>query len=191
MKMVTNKIGVTGRIYPEIESVPIPLISLPFYLFPLYNTPHSGVLFPAFTASEDFGLGLEGLGYYYKVNDYVDLTTRANLYSYGGWNLNFNSKYIRRYKFTGTVNLTLQNTRSLNRGFLTKEEFSGTQTFMLNWSHSRDNRARPGTNFSANVNFGSTKFNQLLLNNPFQNFQNQLTSSISYSKTWATNTISR
>ncbi|NIM34464.1 MAG: hypothetical protein GTN67_03190, partial [Hydrotalea flava] len=40
----------------------------------------------------------------------------------------------------------------------------------------------PGTTFSANVNFGSTKFNQYLLNNPFQNFQNQLSSSISYSK---------
>ena len=55
---------------------------------------------------------------------------------------------------------------------------------MINWSHSRDNRARPGTNFSANVNFGSTKFNQSLLNNPFQNFQNQLSSSINYSKDW-------
>jgi hypothetical protein len=55
---------------------------------------------------------------------------------------------------------------------------------MLNWSHSRDNRARPGTSFSANVNFGSSRFNRLLLNNPMQNFQNQLSSSISYSKDW-------
>ncbi|MBV9989302.1 MAG: LPS-assembly protein LptD [Chitinophagaceae bacterium] len=184
LKMVTNKIGVTGRIYPEIESVPIPLISLPFSIFPLYNTPHSGVLFPAFTASEDFGLGLEGLGYYYKINDYVDVTTRTNLYSYGGWMLNLNSKYIRRYKFTGNVNVTLQNSRTLNRGIFSKDEYSKSQTFMINWSHSRDNRARPGTNFSANVNFGSTKFNQLLQNNPFQNYNNQLSSSISYSKTW-------
>lgn len=184
LKIINNKLGVTGRVYPEIESVPIPLISVPFGIFPLNKARHSGVLLPAFTASEDFGLGLEGLGYYKVISEYVDVTTRANLYSYGGWNLNFNSKYIRRYKFTGNVNLTFQNTKALNRSPFSKEEFSNSKSFMINWSHSSDNRARPGTNFSANVNFGSTRFNQSLLNNPFQNFQNQLNSSINYSKDW-------
>ncbi len=184
LKIVNDKIGVTGRIYPEIESVPIPLISLPFSLFPLNRARHSGVLFPAFTASEDFGLGLEGLGYYKVLNEYADITARSNLYSYGGWSLNLNSKYIKRYKYTGNLNLTFQNTKSLNRSVFVKDEFNRTKTFMINWSHSRDNRARPGTSFSANVNFGSTKFNQFLLNNPFQNYQNQLNSSVSYSKDW-------
>ncbi len=184
MKIINNKLGITGRVYPEIESVPIPMIFLPFGIFPLNRARHSGVLLPAFTASEDFGLGLEGLGYYKVINEYVDVTTRANLYSYGGWSLNFNSKYLRRYKFTGNVNLSFQNTKALNRNSLSKEEFNNSKSFMLNWSHSRDNRARPGTNFSANVNFGSTKFNQTLLNNPFQNYQNQLSSSINYSKDW-------
>ncbi|MFX4404582.1 putative LPS assembly protein LptD, partial [Acinetobacter baumannii] len=55
---------------------------------------------------------------------------------------------------------------------------------MINWNHSKDSRARPGTTFSANVNFGSTRFNQTVFNNPFVNFQNQLSSSISYSKDW-------
>lgn len=184
LKIINNKLGVTGRVYPEIEMVPIPLISVPFGIFPLNKARHSGVLLPAFTASEDFGLGLEGLGYYKVINEYVDITTRANLYSYGGWNLNFNSKYIRRYKFTGNVNLTFQNTKALNRSAFSKEEFTNSKSFMINWSHSRDNRARPGTSFGANVNFGSTRFNQSLLNNPFQNFQNQLNSSINYSKDW-------
>lgn len=184
LKIINNKLGVTGRVYPEIESIPIPVISVPFGLFPLNRARHSGVLLPAFTASEDFGLGLEGLGYYKVISEYVDVTTRANLYSYGGWNLNLNSKYIRRYKFTGSANITFQNTKSLNRGAGSKEEFNKTKSFMINWSHSRDNRARPGTNFSANVNFGSTRFNQSLLNNPFQNFQNQINSSVNYSKDW-------
>ncbi len=184
MKIINNKLGITGRVYPEIESVPIPMIFLPFGIFPLNPKVHSGVLLPAFTASEDYGLGLEGLGYYKVFSDYLDLTTRANLYSYGGWTLNLNSRYIRRYKYTGSVNLSLQNIRALNRSIGSKEEYNSSKSFMLNWSHSRDNRARPGTNFSANVNFGSTQFNASLLNNPFQNFNNQLSSSISYSKDW-------
>lgn len=184
MKIINNKLGVTGRVYPEIESVPIPMIFLPFGLFPLNQAVHSGVLLPSFTSSEDFGLGLEGLGYYKVFGDHLDITTRANLYSYGGWNLNVGSRYIQRYKYTGSLNVAFQNTRSLNRSGASLDEFSTSKSYMINWSHSRDNRARPGTNFSASVNFGSTRFNQSLLNNPYQNFQNQLNSSISYAKDW-------
>ncbi len=184
MKMVNNKLAVTGRVYPEIESVPIPLISLPFGIFPLNRNKQSGVLLPSFTTSQDFGLGLEGLGYYKVVNDNIDITTRVNLYSYGGWNLNLNSKYLQRYKLSGNVSLSFINSRILNRNTALKEEFSNTKSFMINWSHNKDSRARPGTTFGANVNFGSTRFNQLLLNNPYQNFQNQLSSSVSYTKDW-------
>lgn len=182
MKIINNKLGVTGRVYPEVESVPIPMVFLPFGIFPLNPARHSGVLLPSFTSSEDFGLGLEGLGYYKVFGEHVDATTRLNYYSYGGWSLNLNSKYIMRYKYTGNLNISFQNTKSLNRSATAKEEFSSTKSYMINWSHSRDSRARPGTSFSANVNFGSTRFNQTLLNNPFQNFQNQLSSSINYTK---------
>jgi len=184
MKLINNKLAVTGRVYPEIESVPIQIVSLPFGLFPLNRGKHSGVMFPTFTASEDFGLGLEGLGYYKVLSEYADLTTRANIYSYGGWNVNFNSKYIRRYKYSGNFTLSFLKNKSLNRNTFSKEEFNETRGFMVTWGHSRDSRARPGTNFSANVNFGSTSYNQNLLNNPFLNFQNQLQSNISYSKDW-------
>ncbi len=183
MKIVNNKLGISSAAFPEFEGVPMP-IGIPFGLFPLNKTPQSGLMAPAFTASEDFGLGLEGLGYYFLISDYIDLTSRFNLYSYGGWMANFNSKYIKRYAFTGNLNLTIQNTKALNRGGISKEEFNRSRSFMINWSHNRDSRARPGTSFSGNVNFGSTRFNQNLLNNPFQNFQNQLSSSINYTKDW-------
>ncbi len=184
LKVVNDKIGVTGRIYPEVESIPMPFITLPFSLFPLNRGRHGGFIFPQFTASEDFGLGLEGLGYYYLLGDHADITTTANIYSYGGWLLNSSSKYIKRYKYLGNLSLSIQKSRTLNRGYISDEEFTESKNYMINWSHSRDNRARPGTNFSANVNFGSTQFNQKLLNNPSQNFQNRLNSSISYGKDW-------
>jgi hypothetical protein len=183
MKIVTDKIGVSGPTFPEFEGVPFP-IGIPFGIFPLTKGRHSGMMAPAFSSSEDFGLGFEGLGYYKVINEHVDATMRGNIYSYGGWNLNLNSKYILRYKYLGNFNLSLQNTRALNRNTSIAEEFTGGRTYMINWSHSMDAKARPGTNFSANVNFGSTKYNRNLLNNPFQNFQNQISSSISYNKSW-------
>ena len=183
MKIITNKIGVSGPTFPEFEGVPFP-IGIPFGIFPLAQGRHSGLMAPAFSTSEDFGLGFEGLGYYKVLSDNFDATLRTNIYSYGGWNLNLNSKYIMRYKYMGNFNLSLQNTRILNRNDAINQEYTGGRTFMINWTHSMDQRARPGTSFSANVNFGSTKYNRLLLNNPFQNYQNQISSSISYTKTW-------
>lgn len=183
MKIINNKMGIAGPSFPEFEGVPMP-IGIPFGIFPLNKGRHGGLLPPAFTASPDFGLGLEGLGYYFVLSEKMDVTLRSNLYSFGGWNLNINSKYIKRYAYTGNLNITFQNTKSLNRSTLSKDEFNSSSSFMINWSHNRDSRARPGTNFSANVNYGSSKFNQTLLNNPFVNFQNQLSSSINYSKDW-------
>jgi LPS-assembly protein len=183
MKIINNKMGIAGPSFPEFEGVPMP-IGIPFGIFPLNKGRHGGLLPPAFTASPDFGLGLEGLGYYFVLSEKMDVTLRSNLYSFGGWNLNINSKYIKRYAYTGNLNITFQNTKSLNRSTLSKDEFNSSRSFMINWSHNRDSRARPGTNFSANVNFGSSRFNQTLLNNPFVNFQNQLSSSISYGKDW-------
>jgi hypothetical protein len=183
LKIINDKVGLSGPIYPEFEGVPIP-IEIPFAIFPLTRGRHSGFMAPAFSTSEDFGLGLEGLGYYKILSDNVDATVRANIYSYGGWSTNLNTKYIKRYKYLGNFNLSIQNTKILNRNTSIAEEFTGGQTFMLNWTHSMDSRALPGTNFSANVNFGSSKYNSYLLNNPYQNYQNQLSSSISYSKSW-------
>jgi len=183
LKIINDKVGLSGPIYPEFEGVPIP-IEIPFAMFPLTRGRHSGFMAPAFSSSEDFGLGLEGLGYYKILSDNMDATVRANIYSYGGWSTNLNTKYIKRYKYLGNFNLSIQNTKILNRNTSIADEFTGGQTFMLNWTHSMDSRALPGTNFSANVNFGSSKYNTYLLNNPYQNYQNQLSSSISYSKTW-------
>jgi hypothetical protein len=181
MKLVNKKLAVSGPIHPEFEGVPVP-IYLPFGIFPISSGRHSGFLPPSFTASEQFGLGLQNMGYYKVFNDNFDIETRADIYSYGGWTLNFQPSYRVRYKYNGRMLVTVQRTRILEDD--PKQDYSDTRTFRVNWSHTVDGKARPGTNFSANVNAGSTKFNRLTQGNPFLNYQNQMSSSISYSKTW-------
>jgi len=183
MKMITNKIAVSGPTSPEFEGVPVP-IGIPFGIYPLNRGRHSGLLPPQFASNDQYGLGLEGLGFYKVLSDNFDATIRGNIYSYGGWNANLSSKYIKRYKYNGSLNIAVQNTKILNSGGYSKEEFTKSRSFMVNWSHSRDSKARPGSSFSANVNAGSTKFNRYVSNNSLQNFQNSLSSSIAYSKDW-------
>jgi len=184
VKIINNKIAVSGPAYPEFEGVPMP-IAIPFGIFPLNRGRHSGILPPQFAQSEDFGLGLENMGYYKVLNDNWDVTFRGNLYSYGGWSLNVSPEYYKRYKYRGALTLSLQKTKLLNSGYtLSKEEFTTSNTFHISWNHSTDPKAHPGTTFSASVNAGSTKYNQFVTNNPYINYQNQLNSSITWNKTW-------
>ncbi len=180
MKVINNKVAVTGYVQLEFEGVPLPKpIGLPFGLFPLSKGRHSGLLQPAFTVNEQFGLGLEGLGYYQVLNDNFDATIRGNIYSYGGWSINFSPTYYKRYRYRGALNLGLVNSKLNFKG---DPDFSKTRAFNIAWNHSQDQKARPGRTFSANVNAGSSQYNRAIPNDPRLNFQNQLNSSISYSK---------
>jgi hypothetical protein len=181
MKLINQKMAVSGPIHPEFEGVPIP-IYIPFGYFPISQGRHSGILVPTFTASEQYGLGLENGGYYKVLNDNFDVTLRGNVYSYGGWALFVNPTYRVRYRFQGALNFAMQNARFLTED--PKEPFKSTKTFNITWSHSQDTKARPGTTFSASVNAGSTQYNKYVSNNAARNYANNLTSSITYSKTW-------
>jgi len=195
-KFVNQKVVVTGPVHPEFEGVPIP-IYLPFGIFPLSTGRRSGILPPQLTFTQDFGIGLEGLGYYKVFNDYLDAKIWSDIYSYGTWRFNFAPTYRVKYKYSGGLTLSLQNTKFAFKG---DPDYSVTKTFFVTWNHSMDSKARPGVTFTANVQAGSSQYLRLVPNGAqlnsgtgtgtggnYQqplNFTNQLSSSISYQKTW-------
>jgi LPS-assembly protein len=181
MKVINKKLAVSGPAHMQFEDVPVP-VYLPFGFYPLSQGRHSGLLRPTFTTTEQFGLGLEGLGYYKVLSEYWDVKLYGNLYSYGGWTINAEPTYRKRYRYSGRFNLSMQTSKFNFKG---DPDFSKTKTYFVTWSHSVDSKARPGTTFTASVNAGSTKYNQLIPNNTQLNFQNQLGSTIAYSKSWA------
>lgn len=182
MKMITGKLAVSGPAIPEFEGVPMPVI-IPFGIYPLTRGRHSGFLPPTFEQNSGYGMGFNGLGYYKVINDYWDVTTRANIYSYGGYMITVNPNYYKRYKYRGSLNLQYQYSKILNNSGLSRDEFTESTTIHLGWSHSMDSKARPGVSFSANVNAGSTKYNSYLTDNRL-NINNQMSSSITWGKTW-------
>jgi LPS-assembly protein len=175
IKFINKKMAFTGPVHPEIEDIPLP-ITLPFGIYPLSKGRHSGLIAPAFTANEQLGLALEGIGYYKILNDHWDAVARGTIYSYGGWTASLSPRYFKRYKYQGNFNISLQHFRDIDA--------AGSRSFNVTWSHSMDSKARPGVSFSANVNAGSSGFNGAVPNSPQRNFQNQMQSSITYSKIW-------
>ncbi len=182
IKFITGKVAVTGLVRPEFEGVPIP-IGLPFGLFPLKQGRRTGLLPPQPVANEQLGFGLEGIGYYKTFGDIWDASIRANIYSYGSYNLFLQPSYRKRYRYSGSFNLTYMNNKIGVKG--DPDYQPPSRNFGLQWSHSVDGKARPGTNFSASVNVATSLFNKFFPNNAQQNFNNQLSSSIAYQRSWA------
>jgi len=180
IKFINKKFAVTGPVHPEFEGVPLPIV-LPFGIYPMYQGRHSGLIAPAFTANAQYGLALEGLGYYKVLSDNWDVTARGTFYSYGGWTLAVSPRYYKRYRYTGNFNIDIQR---LKLNFKGDPDYSVNKSFKIRWTHSMDSKARPGVTFSASVDAGSTSFNQNTPNNPILNFNNQMQSTISYSKVW-------
>ncbi|RYY50556.1 MAG: LPS-assembly protein LptD [Chitinophagaceae bacterium] len=180
IKFINKKMAFTGPVHPEFEGVPVPII-LPFGIYPLTQGRHSGLLAPSFTANDQMGLALEGLGYYKILSDNWDVIARGTLYSYGGWTASLAPRYMKRYRYQGNIGLDVQRFKTNFKG---DPDYSSSQTFNVRWSHNMDTKARPGVTFTANVNAGSTKFNEQVPNNPRLNFNNQLYSSISWAKVW-------
>ena len=100
LKVINKKVAVSGPAHPEFEGVPVP-VYLPFGFYPLSQGRKSGLLPPQFATNEQFGLGLEGLGYYKVFNEYWDTKFYVNIYSYGGWSANINPTYRKRYRYQG------------------------------------------------------------------------------------------
>jgi hypothetical protein len=180
IKFINKKMAFTGPVHPEIEGVPLPIV-LPFGIYPLKQGRHSGLMAPSFTANDQYGFALEGLGYYKVLSENWDVITQGTLYSYGGWRFNVNPRYFRKYRYQGNLNYGMIHNKV---GFKGDPDYFSSRAFNIQWSHSADTKARPGVTFTAHVDAGSTKYNSLIPNNAVQNFNNQLNSTIHYSKSW-------
>jgi hypothetical protein len=182
-KLVPGKKIIVGLSNLVLADVPTPIF-LPFAYFPMTETSVSGFLIPAFdTGSSARGVGLQNGGYYFAINDYVDLTLTGDAWANGSWGLRTNSNYNKRYRFNGTFSFNYENIISGIRGF---DDFDKRSNFNIRWNHSQDSKASPNSRFSASVNLGSSRFFRESLNqfNLSQNQNNTLNSSVNYSKTF-------
>ena len=171
---------VFGPAYPVIADVPLP-IGLPFGFIPKRPDRATGILFPTFGEEASRGFYLRDAGMYFVIGDYFDIALTGDIYTLGSWAVDLNSRYKVNYKFNGSIALTYSNDQAGERG---SSDFFQTKNFGVRWNHSQDAKARPGTTFSASVNFSSPSNNKYNANNVNQALQNQISSSISYSKNW-------
>jgi hypothetical protein len=181
IKVIPDKLVISGPANLEIEGVPTPLF-IPFAIFPITHGQQSGILVPGYVVNAQKGMGLENGGYYIGLGDNFDLTLRGEVYSYGSWSLTASPTYRKRYHYNGGMTLSFSNTRFGDPSV--KTEFSRSRDFRVTWNHSMDSKARPGVTFGASVNFGTSKYNTFNVYDYASRVNNNLGSSISFSKSW-------
>lgn len=163
-KVQPKKNVVTGPAYLVIEGLHIPFIGLPFGFFPFSDSYSSGVIMPSYGDEMDRGFNLHDGGYYFAINDYVDLKLLGTIYTKGSWGLNAQSTYKKRYKFSGNVNMGYQVSKYGDKDL---PDYSQTKDFKLSWSHSQDPKSNMFRTLSANVNFATQSYDRNNLNTQY------------------------
>ena len=171
---------VFGPAWPVVGGVPVP-IGLPFGFVPEKPTRATGLLMPTFGEEQARGFYMRDAGMYFVLGDYLDFSITGDYYTLGSWAVDFNSRYRVNYKFSGSISLTYSNDQTGEKG---STDFVQSRNFGLRWSHTQDAKAHPGTTFSASVNFSSPSNNKYNSRSVTEAQQNQVSSSISYSRNW-------
>jgi len=160
-KVRPKKDIVTGPVYLVLEDVPLFPIGLPFAFFPFTSSYSSGVIMPTWGDESTRGFFLRDGGYYFALNDYMDLAVTGQLYTKGSWGLSARSAYKRRYHYSGSYDIAYQVTSmgDIING-VQMPGYSKLKDFKINASHSQDPKSNPFRTISASVNFSTSSYDR-------------------------------
>jgi lipopolysaccharide assembly outer membrane protein LptD (OstA) len=181
-KVIPGKVIVAGPSYLVIEDIPLYPLAIPFGFFPSSQKRASGFIIPKFGEEKTRGFYLNNGGYYFAINDHVDLTVLGDVYSKGSWQVGVQSRYKLRYKYSGNVSINYSKVVYGEKG---GSDYVNKNNYSIKWAHSQDPKARPNSNFSANVNFASSGNNKYNSTTSQDYLTNTISSSIAFRKTFA------
>lgn len=176
-KVMPNDKIVTGPAYLSFGGIPT-FLAIPFGYFPIQKGRRSGIIMPTFGESSNRGFYLENFGYYFGINDNIDLLLAGDIYTNGSWAVKLRSNYVYRYKCTGNVNL------SFAQNFFGEKYTPSRYTsndFKIHWEHKQDAKSHPTTHFSAHVDIVSSTFNKYNPSSVNDYLSNQYTSKLNLS----------
>ena len=177
-KIIQHDKIVIGPAYLSFTGVPTPL-ALPFGFFPLEKARRSGLVMPSIGESSSLGFYLQDLGFYFGINDNIDLLLSADIYTRGSWAVKAQSNYVYRYKCQGKVQAAFSQTYLGER--LIDSTWRHSNDFKIFWNHQQDIKSHPTTRFNAHVDIVSSNYSKYNMTSTNDYLSNQYTSSINVS----------
>ena len=177
-KVIQHDKILIGPAYLSFTNVPTPL-ALPFAFFPIDSRHKSGLVMPSFGQSGSMGFYLKDLGFYFAINDNIDLLLSADLYTRGSWAIKAKSNYVFRYMCSGVVELAYA--RSLTGIRIDTANFRKTNNYKIYWDHKQDVKSHPRTRFNAHIDIQSANYARYNMTPANDYLSNQFTSTINFS----------
>ena len=129
-----------------LEFGPVPVMIVPFGVFPSRGGRHSGILVPTYGESSSQGRRLTGLGYYWAPNDYYDARSWIDYYEKLGINFGLQTRYAKRYVYSGGLLGAFSNLRS---------ESGNSKEYRLDLNHTH--QLTPNTNLNVSATYASSE----------------------------------
>ncbi len=120
MKIIHNDRVIAKPVVFYVETLPVMII--PYYIFPLKRGRHSGILPLRFGNFEKGNRYLGNIGYYWAASDYWDMQGSMDFYENIGITFNGSLRYSKRYGFTGNVYGSYARNRQEGVSGLTKSD---------------------------------------------------------------------
>ncbi len=175
-KVIPGQKVIAGYSYLVLEEVPIFFPGIPEAFFPISSGRTSGFIIPSYGEEWIKGFFLRDGGYYWAINDHIDLTLLGGIYTKGSWELSARSSYTKRYKYNGNFAIRFSNDVVGEKG---ESDYSKGSNFHVAWTHSQ--KPSPVSNFSASVNLSSGGYSKNNSQSISDYLNTQTNSSISYS----------
>ena len=159
----------------------IPVMILPFYVFPIKRGRHSGLLIPHYGSTESDGRYLKQIGYYLAPSQYWDATLSADIYERTGWLAELEGRYAVRYLLNG----------SLAGSYKWDERYSGSvlqkrRRWDLRLNHFQD--ITPSLQLQARGTFigeNDRSYYQDISDDPYERMDRSLHSFLSLDQSWS------
>lgn len=178
MKVVQKDKIFAKWIFMYIGGVPLP-IPIPFAVFPNEKGRRSGMIAPTYGSISNRGQYFKNFGYFFAINDYMDLTLNGDYYMRGGWGSRARFRYAKRYEFSGRLNAEYSR-------ILIGEDEDPNKERTTDWkvSFAHNQTFTPTLKLDANLSFQSRTFIQNNSINLNDLLTQDITSNATLSKRW-------
>lgn len=177
MKVILRDHVVAEPVYFYVADIPV--FALPFGVFPNRAGRRSGIIAPAYGEDARKGRFLSHFGYYWAINDYMDLSSTFDWFTRGGWLNRSMFRYALRYNFTGAIAVNFTN---LHSGEADDPGRTEQRDYNIQINHNQ--QINPTTRFDVNFTFSSGSFFRNVSSNLDEILRQNIVSNATISKTW-------
>ncbi len=178
MKVIQKDRVIAKWILMYVGGVPLPL-PIPFAVFPNKGGRRSGIIAPGYGLDARRGQYFHNFGYFWAINDYMDLALTGDYYTKGGWGARTRFRYAKRYNFSGNINAGISK-------IIIGEPEDPSRQLQTDWNFSlfHNQRFNPTTRLDVNLRFQTSNFyrNNSIDYNTI--LQRNIISNATFSKRW-------